>query len=183
LKHLVLKIIAFGLYISLSFLKGQTNSIYQYNANDIDGIPVKMDSFKGKKLLIVNTASRCGLTPQLKELEQLYKNYGDSGLVIIGFPSNDFGNEEPRSNSEIKSFCERNYGVSFLMMEKIHVKGDSIHPIYQWLTKKSKNGVKNSGVKWNFQKYMIDEQGRFAGMVNPWKRPDCGKITKWLNKP
>jgi glutathione peroxidase len=164
-------------------LKGQpTSSIYQFTCNSIEGRPVSLGTFKGKKILVVNTASECGLTPQFRQLQELYEMYKDKDFLIIGFPSNDFAHQDPGNNSEIKAFCERNYGVTFLMMEKIVVKGDSIHPIYKWLTHKSENGVMNSRVKWNFQKYLIDENGYLVDMVVPWKKPDCRRILKWLNK-
>lgn len=171
-------------FLGLSFLiKGQPSSnIYSFQAKDINGNAVSLGQFKGKKLLIVNTASECGLTPQFKDLEALHQEYKDKGLVIIGFPSNNFGQQDPGSNSEIKTFCEKNYGVSFLMMEKIEVKGDSIHPIYKWLVSKKENGVMNSSVKWNFQKYLVDEQGFLVDVVSPWKKPDCKQILNWLNK-
>lgn len=165
------------------FIKGQaTSSIHKFNAKNIEGNEVNFENLRGKKILIVNTASECGLTPQFKDLQNLYDIYKDKGLVIIGFPSNDFAKQDPGTNDEIKTFCKKNYGVSFLMMEKINVKGDSIHPIYKWLTLKSENGVMNSKVKWNFQKYLIDEQGHLVDMVTPWKKPDCRKILKWLNQ-
>jgi len=166
-----------------ALFKGQpTSSIHQFTANSIEGKPIDLAAFKGKKLLIVNTASECGLTPQFKQLQEVYDAYKDKNFMIIGFPSNDFKHQDPGSNTEIKSFCERNYGVMFLMMEKITVKGEGIHPIYKWLTSKSENGVLNSHVKWNFQKYMIDEQGHLVDMVPPLKKPDSKKIIRWLNK-
>ncbi|MCC6370759.1 MAG: glutathione peroxidase [Bacteroidia bacterium] len=166
-----------------ALFKGQaTSTIYSFTANNIGGQPVSFESFKGKKLLLVNTASKCGLTPQYEQLEELYKEYKDKGLVIIGFPSNDFAHQEPGNNKDIAEFCVRNYGVSFLMMEKISVKGDSIHPIYEWLTSKKLNGVLNSQVKWNFQKYLINEKGELVDMVSPIKKPNCRKIIRWLNK-
>ena len=165
------------------FLKGQpTSSIHQFTCNSIEGKQIALASFKGKKILVVNTASECGLTPQFKQLQELYDTYKDKNFIIIGFPSNDFAHQDPGNNSEIKTFCERNYGVTFLMMEKITVKGDSIHPIYKWLTRKSENGVMNSRVKWNFQKYLIDENGYLVDMVIPWKKPDCRKIVNWIKK-
>ena len=184
MKRKILKALMLLNYISLPVIfKGQaSSSIHTFTANTITGKPLSFDTFKGKKILIVNTASKCGLTPQYKELQELYLKYKDSGLVIIGFPSNDFAKQEPRSNSDINSFCEINYGVSFLMMEKISVKGNNIHPIYKWLTSKRENGVMNSTVKWNFQKYMVDENGYLVDMVIPWKKPTCRKILKWLNK-
>lgn len=165
-----------------ALFKGQpTSSIHQFTANSIEGKRIDLSGFKGKKLLIVNTASECGLTPQFKQLQEVYDMYKDKNLMIIGFPTNDFKHQDPGSNTEIKAFCERNYGVTFLMMEKITVKGDSIHPIYKWLTSKAENGVMKSHVKWNFQKYMVDEEGHLVDMVPPLKKPDNKKIINWLN--
>ncbi len=163
------------------FFKGQpTSSIHQFTAKSIEGKEINFATFKGKKILLVNTASECGLTPQFKQLQALFDKYKDRNFIIVGFPSNDFAQQDPGSNSEIKSFCERNYGVTFLMMEKIHVKGNDIHPIYRWLTHKKENGVMNSQVKWNFQKYMIDEDGHLVDLLQPWKSPDHKRIIKWV---
>ena len=182
MKYLILKITAMFLILFPSLFKGQpSSSIHQLTANTIEGNTLNFKEFKGKKLLIVNTASKCGLTPQFKELQNLFEKYKSQYFMIVGFPSNDFAKQDPGSNNEIKSFCERNYGVSFLMMEKISVKGDSIHPIYKWLTQKSENGVMNSKVKWNFQKYLIDENGFLVDVVSPIKKPNCRKIINWLN--
>lgn len=182
MKYLILKITAMFLILFPSLFKGQpSSSIHQFTANTIEGNTLNFKDFKGKKLLIVNTASKCGLTPQFKELQNLFEKYKSQNFMIVGFPSNDFAKQDPGSNNEIKSFCERNYGVSFLMMEKISVKGDSIHPIYKWLTQKSENGVINSKVKWNFQKYLIDENGFLVDVVSPIKKPNCRKIINWLN--
>lgn len=162
-------------------IKGQaSSSIHQFEAKTIKGESIQMEKYKGKKILIVNTASKCGLTPQLEKLQELHSTNKD--LIIIGFPSNDFANQDPGTNDEIATFCKDNYGVDFLMMEKIHVKGDSIDPIYKWLTNKSQNGVMNSSVKWNFQKYLINENGHLVDVVSPWRKPDCRKIKKWLSK-
>ncbi|MBI3520130.1 MAG: glutathione peroxidase [Bacteroidetes bacterium] len=164
-----------------SFKKtGTKTSIYQFKAKTIDGEELRFESLKGKKILIVNTASKCGFTPQYKDLEALYEKYKDNNFVIIGFPCNQFGNQEPGTSSDIKSFCTKNYGVSFPMMEKVHVKGDSICDIYAWLTSKTKNGVQSSSVKWNFQKYMIDENGFLVGHVSSFKSPSCSKIINWI---
>ena len=137
----------------------ETQDIYQFKVKDLYGKEFDFASLKGKKVMIVNTASKCGLTPQYKDLEALYKEYKDKGLVIIGFPANNFASQEPGTNEEIAQFCEMNYGVTFPMMEKISVKGDDMAPIYQYLTRKSKNGVQDSEVEWNFQKYLINENG------------------------
>ena len=155
-------------------------NIYSFHIRTLMGEEIDMSRFKGKRLLIVNTASKCGFTPQYADLEKLYKKYGGKNFEIIGFPSNDFGHQEPGSNSEINTFCQKNYGVSFTMAEKVHVKGDSICDIYRWLTHKDKNGKMNSHVKWNFQKYMIDENGNLVGVVSSFKSPDCKKIIDWL---
>lgn len=134
-------------------------SFYDLKATTIDGGAFDFATLKGKKVLIVNTASKCGLTPQFADLEALHKKYGSDKFVIIGFPSNDFLSQDPGTNAEIYEFCTKNYGVSFQMMEKVVVKGDKMHPVYQWLTQKSKNGVMDSKIGWNFQKYLIDEKG------------------------
>lgn len=170
-------------YSILSFFNKKglpTSSIYQFKVKTLEGDTFDFSNLKGKKILIVNTASKCGFTPQYKELEELYQTYKTKNFVIIGFPCNQFGEQEPGSSNDIKSFCTRNYGVSFLMMEKTNVKGDSISEIYKWLTQKEKNGVMNSSVKWNFQKYLIDENGNLVDCVLPFKSPKTKKILKWI---
>jgi glutathione peroxidase len=168
-------------FASFLSLKGQpTSSIHQFKINTIDGQSFDFASLKGKKILIVNTASKCGFTPQFKDLEELYVKYKDKNFVIIGFPCNQFGGQDPGSNSDIKEFCTKNYGVTFPMMKKINVKGDSICEVYSWLTNKAKNGVMNSSVKWNFQKYMIDENGFLIDYVSSYKKPTVKKIIKWI---
>lgn len=155
-------------------------SFYDFTVKDIDGNEFSMASLKGKKVLVVNTASKCGLTPQYEALEKLYKEYGSKDFVIIGFPANNFANQEPGTNQEIRNFCTANYGVTFPMMEKISVKGDDMAPIYKWLTSKSQNGVLDSEVGWNFQKYLIDEKGNLVDMVPPKEKPDTEKILSWI---
>jgi glutathione peroxidase len=155
-------------------------SIHQFKAKTIEGSEFDFSSLKGKKVLIVNTASECGFTPQYKQLEAVFEKYKNKNFTIVGFPANNFGHQEPGTNSEIKAFCEKNYGVTFQMMEKVSVKGDDMCEIYKWLTDKSKNGVMSSGVKWNFQKYMIDENGYLVDSVAPNKSPDCDKIVNWI---
>jgi glutathione peroxidase len=135
---------------------------------------------KGKKVLVVNTASKCGYTPQYEQLEAIYKKYGGDKFTIIGFPANNFMSQEPGTNEEIRQFCTLNYGVTFQMMAKISVKGKDIDPLYQWLTTKKENGVMDAPVKWNFQKFMIDENGKLAGMVPPGEKPDSEKIVSWI---
>lgn len=156
-----------------------TNNIHGFKVEALDGSTIDFSSFKGKKILIVNTASECGYTPQYKDLEKLYETYKDK-LVVIGFPANNFGGQEPGSNSEIKTFCTKNYGVSFPMAAKISVKGDDMAAIYQWLTRKENNGVLNAEVKWNFNKFLIDENGRmmykFESGVTPMSEEITGKL-------
>ncbi len=155
-------------------------TLHDFTTTTIDGKVVDLSTLKGKKVLVVNTASKCGNTPQYAELEQLFKKYKESGFTIVGFPSNDFGRQEPGSNVEIAEFCKMNYGVTFLMMSKIAVKGDSINPIYEWLTQKEQNGVADVKVKWNFQKFMIDENGKWVDFVEARESPLTEKIIKWI---
>lgn len=155
-------------------------SFYDFKVKDIEGSDFDMASLKGKKVLVVNTASKCGLTPQYEGLEALYKKYGSDKFVIIGFPANNFLSQEPGSNDEIAEFCQKNYGVSFPMMAKISVKGDDMAPIYRWLTKKSENGKLDSSVAWNFQKYLIDENGQLVDMASPKTAPNDPKIVNWI---
>lgn len=149
---------------------GQAN-FHALTAKTIDGESFSFEQLKGKKVLVVNVASKCGLTPQYEDLETLYKMYGGDDFTIVGFPANNFKKQEPGSDDEIKTFCESNYGVTFQMMSKISVKGDDMHPVYQWLTQESKNGVKDSEVKWNFQKYLIDEHGNYVEVFSPKTKP------------
>jgi glutathione peroxidase len=145
----------------------QKMSLHDFKVEDINGESFDLSSLKGKKVMVVNTASKCGLTPQYEVLEEVYKEYGGDDFVIIGFPANNFGGQEPGSDEEIKSFCQKNYGVSFPMMSKISVKGDDKHPVYQFLTQKEKNGVEDAEVSWNFQKFLIDENGNYVKKINP----------------
>jgi glutathione peroxidase len=133
----------------------------------ITGEKVPLSTYSGKVLLLVNVASRCGLTPQYKELQALYEKYKEKGFVILGFPANNFLGQEPGTNDEIKTFCELNYGVSFPLFEKISVKGDDIHPLYKFLTSKKENSVFDAPVKWNFQKFLTDRQGRLVASFGP----------------
>jgi glutathione peroxidase len=156
-----------------------TKNIHSFKVEALDGSTIDFASFKGKKILIVNTASECGYTPQYKDLEKLYETYKDK-LVVIGFPANNFGGQEPGTNSEIKTFCTKNYGVSFPMAAKVSVKGDDMAQIYQWLTQKEKNGVLNAEIKWNFNKFLLDENGRimykFESSVTPMSEEITGKL-------
>ena len=156
------------------------NSIHQFKVADIYGNIFDFSQLKGKKVMIVNTASKCGLTYQYEALQKLYSQYKDLNFVIVGFPSNDFLWQEPGSNDEIIDFCEQNYGVTFPMMSKITVKGTKKHPIYQYLTQKSKNNYKDSRVTWNFQKYLVNKQGRVEKIISPRTRPDSEEIVSWI---
>jgi glutathione peroxidase len=157
-----------------------TNTIYQFKVKDISGNDFDLASLKGKKVMIVNTASECGLTPQYVQLQELYTEYKDDNFIIIGFPANNFGAQEPGSNEQIATFCQRNYGVTFPMMEKISVKGDDTHPLYQFLTHKDKNGLEDNEVKWNFQKYLINEDGTLAKVVGPETLPIDEAVIQWI---
>lgn len=160
----------------------EKQNIYQFKVEDLSGKTFDFSTLKGKKILIVNTASKCGLTPQYKDLEKIYKEYTDKGFVIVGFPANNFGHQEPGSNAEIESFCEKNYGVTFPMMSKISVKGSDMHPIYQFLTQKAKNGLQDSDVQWNFQKYLISEKGELEKVIAPEVLPTDDSIISWIKE-
>lgn len=153
----------------------QSANIYDYSFTDIDGNNVTLSAFKGKKIMFVNVASKCGFTPQYAELGQVHKEYGDK-VVIIGFPCNQFGGQEPGSEDEIQSFCQKNYGVEFLMASKIDVKGKDQDPIYTWLTSEEKNGVESSKVMWNFQKYLVDENGKYMNHFKSGVKPTDEEI-------
>ena len=157
-------------------------TIYQFKVKDLYGNDFDFATLKGKKIMLVNTASECGLTPQYEQLQSLYEEFGGDNFVIVGFPANNFGNQEPGSNAEIATFCQANFGVTFPMMEKISVKGDDIAPIYQFLTEKKKNGFADSAVEWNFQKYLIDEKGHVVQVINPRILPNDPEIKEWIKK-
>lgn len=159
-----------------------TQSIYQYKVEDLSGNTFDFASLKGKKILIVNTASKCGYTPQYEQLEAVYNKYKNKNLVIIGFPANNFMWQEPGTNAEIATFCKSKYGVTFPMMAKISVKGKDIHPIYQFLTQKKLNGVLDSKVEWNFQKYLINEKGQLEQVYMSGVKPNDEKIINWIEK-
>lgn len=155
-------------------------TIYQFKVEDLYGETFDLSNLQGKKVMIVNTASKCGLTPQYEDLEKLYQMYKDKNFIIIGFPANDFMKQEPGTNQEIATFCQKNYGVSFPMMSKISVKGKDIHPLYDFLTSKDKNGVEDSKVKWNFQKYLIGEEGTLEKVIDPTTNPMDNEIIDWI---
>jgi len=169
-----------GLLILMMGTGYAQTSFYDFTVRDINGEDFPLSQLKGKKVLVVNTASKCGFTPQYEGLQELYVTYGGDDFVIIGFPANNFAKQEPGSDEEIATFCSINYGVTFPMMSKISVKGDDQAPLYKWLTSKSDNGVENSNVSWNFQKYMIDEKGELVGHLAPTVKPDNEKLVSWI---
>lgn len=157
-------------------------TLHDFVVNDINGNPFNLSALSGKKVLVVNTASECGLTPQYALLQELYETYGGESFEIIGFPSNDFGAQEPGSEQQIAAFCSENYGVTFPMMAKVAVKGGGIAPVYRWLTSASENGLSDYDVKWNFHKFLVDENGRLVGDVAPQISPVDEAILSWITK-
>ncbi|MGL2993704.1 glutathione peroxidase [Flavobacterium sp. TSSA_36] len=155
-------------------------TIYQFKVTDLSGNIFDFATLKGKKIMIVNTASKCGLTPQYKDLESLYKEYSSKGFVIVGFPANNFASQEPGTKEEIATFCQKNYGVTFSMMDKVSVKGNDMCAVYQFLTQKAKNGLKDSEVEWNFQKYLLNEKGELVEVISPRTLPTDPVIINWI---
>ncbi|WP_339888614.1 glutathione peroxidase [uncultured Flavobacterium sp.] len=158
----------------------EKENIYQFKVTDLNGEEFDFSTLKGKKIMVVNTASECGLTPQYKDLEAIYEKYKANNFVIIGFPANNFGSQEPGTDKEIATFCEQNYGVTFPIMSKISVKGSDMHKLYQFLTQKSKNGLEDSEVQWNFQKYLINEKGELEKVISPRTLPTDASVIKWI---
>lgn len=177
MKTLWLPLFLLGFHLLAS---GQQQTFHDFTVLDIDDREINLNTFKGKKILVVNVASECGNTPQYGSLEKLYHDYGPDKFVVIGFPANNFGEQEPGTNKQIKAFCDLHFHVTFPMMSKISVKGKDIAPIYKWLTSKMENGVMDAPVTWNFQKFMIDEEGKLVGMLEPDTDPIHPKITQWL---
>ena len=170
-----------GLLLTCTMATAQntTASLYDIPLTDISGAPLDLSQYKGKKILFVNVASKCGFTSQYDGLQELYNTFKDK-LVVIGLPCNQFGGQEPGTAKEIESFCRANYGVDFPLTSKIEVKGASQHPIYKWLTSKSQNGVMDSTVRWNFQKYLVDENGQLIDYFYSTTKPMSSKIIKLL---
>lgn len=158
----------------------QENTIYNYKVKGIDGKEINLADYKGKKVMIVNVASKCGFTPQYEQLQAIYEKYKDKDFVILGFPSNDFLRQEPGTNEEIQTFCSVNYGVTFPMMEKIKVKGKEKEPLYEFLTTKNLNEHSDNKVKWNFQKYLIGTDGKLEHVFYSRTKPDSEEIIKWI---
>ena len=157
-------------------------NFHDLSATTIEGATYDFDQLKGKRVLIVNTASRCGFTPQYADLEKLHKQFGDDGFVVLGFPCNQFGFQEPGSAGDISSFCEENFGVSFQMMEKVDVKGRDAHPVYQWLCDKARNGIEDHKVAWNFHKFLVDEEGRLVASLRSGVGPLDDVIVDFANR-
>ena len=155
-------------------------NIYQFQVEDLEGNTFDFSTLKGKKILVVNTASACGLTPQYEQLQAIYEKYKYNNFVIVGFPANNFGSQEPGSNQQIATFCQKNYGVTFPMMAKISVKGSDMHAVYQFLTQKTKNGLEDSEVQWNFQKYLINDKGELEKVISPRTLPTDAEIVNWI---
>jgi len=168
-----------SILLMATVLTTNAQSIHSFTVKSIDGENLNLASFKGKKILIVNTASKCGYTPQYEGLEKVYEQYKDK-LVIIGFPCNQFGGQEAGTNEEIADFCKKNYGVSFPLADKIDVKGSNAAPIYQWLTQKSKNGILDASISWNFNKFLIDENGKMMAYFPSNVKPDSESILSYL---
>jgi glutathione peroxidase len=157
-----------------------SESIFQFEVTDLYGDKFDFAQLKGKKIMVVNTASECGNTPQYADLQKLYDTYKDKNFIIVGFPANNFGGQEPGSDQEIATFCKKNYGVTFPMMSKISVKGEDMNEVYHFLTEKSKNGLQNSEVGWNFQKYLLDENGELVRVVESKTLPTDASIISWI---
>ncbi len=154
-------------------------SIHTFKVKSIEGNTIDFSKFKGKKILVVNTASKCGYTPQYEQLEKVYEEYKDK-LVIVGFPANNFGAQEPGTDTEIQEFCKARFGVKFPLASKISVKGDDTAPIYKWLTSKGENGVLDAEIKWNFNKFLLDENGKMIAYFDSKVKPDSEEILKYL---
>lgn len=158
----------------------EKGTIHQFTVKDISGNDFKLADLKGKKVMIVNTASKCGLTPQYDQLQDVYETFKDKNFTIVGFPANNFGAQEPGSDQQIATFCKVNYGVTFPMMSKISVKGSDMHEVYQFLTQKSKNGLQDSDVAWNFQKYLVNEKGELEKVISPQTLPNDEAVISWI---
>jgi glutathione peroxidase len=175
-------IILFHFMVLTLFSFAQHKTLHDFSALTISGEVLDFSTLKGKKVLIVNTASECSLTPQFRKMQELYEEYGGDDFEIIAFPCNDFGSQEPGTNNQINEFCTSKYQVSFTMMEKIPIKGDNMHPIYKWLTSSEENGTLDAKVTWNFQKFLVDENGQVAESLSPITGPQNRRIIEWLQE-
>jgi glutathione peroxidase len=181
-KHIMFVLLIFTITVTNAQQYPVKKTFHDFTVRTIDGEEFPLSQLKEKKVLVVNTASKCGYTPQYEDLEKLYELYGGEKFTIIGFPANNFMSQEPGTNEEIKEFCSSRYSVSFPMMAKISVKGSDIAPVYRWLTTKDENGVMDAPIKWNFQKFMIDENGNLVGMAKPGDNPLSEEIVNWIKK-
>ena len=177
-----MKTLLISFIASLLWIAAPTTSVHDFTMNDIDDQPVQLSKYKGKVLLIVNTASKCGLTPQYEGLQTTYEKYKDQDLVVLGFPANNFMRQEPGKNSQIKEFCTSKFSVTFPMFSKISVKGKSIHPLYQYLTSKKENGKFNAPVSWNFQKFLVDREGNVIQSFSPGEKVTDENVIKVIEK-
>jgi glutathione peroxidase len=177
---LTLALLANTSFSNKNQIKNKKMSIHEFKVESISGESYDFSNLKGKKVMIVNTASKCGLTPQYEQLEALYQKYKDNNFIIVGFPSNDFMGQEPGTNEEIVAFCKKNYGVTFPMMSKVKVQGTGMCDLYSFLTSKSKNGLEDNKVQWNFQKYLLDEEGFLVKVISPRITPDDSQISSWI---
>ena len=178
--HKILLIASLFLFSSFYSPTKKATSIYKFKVEALDGGKIDFKKYKGKKILIVNTASKCGNTPQYAQLEELYEKYKDK-LVIVGFPANNFGGQEPGSSTEIKEFCTKNYGVTFPMADKVSVKGDDIAPIFQYLVDEAKKIGVTDPIKWNFTKFLLDENGKLLAVIHNKTKPMSEDVLKYLN--
>lgn len=179
MRALIIFILTFSVSIAA---QTQESSFYKLKSETIDGKEFSFEQLKGKKVIIVNTASKCSLSPQFNALQELYEKYSDQGLMIIAIPTNDFGRREPGNNEAIKKACDKRFGITFPIMAKATSEGPEIHPVFQWLTQRDKNGIRDSEIRWNFQKYLIDEKGVLVEILDPIKKPDGDFTISWLTK-
>jgi len=178
MKNIIISLVA--IILTATSMSAQTKTFHDFTVKDINGKQYDLSQLEGKKVLVVNVASKCGLTPQYTKLQELYEKNKDNDFIIIAFPCNNFRDQEPGSNHEIQEFCQLNYGVEFPIMDKVQAVGDYKSPIYDWLTKKSENGKMDVEIQWNFQKFMIDENGQMVDCILP-QAEFYEKITEWIN--
>lgn len=177
-----MKFLTLSVLLSLFCWGSTPESVHDFTMDNIDGEPVALSDYKGKVLLIVNTASKCGLTPQYKDLQALYEQYQEQGLEVLGFPANNFMGQEPGTNLKIKQFCKDKYQVTFPMFSKISVKGNDIHPLYAYLTDKKQNGVVDAPVAWNFQKFLVDKNGKVVDAFSPKDKVTDARVQRLIQK-
>lgn len=163
-------------------MSAKENSIHQFKVNDIEGKEVNLADYEGKVLMVVNTASKCGFTPQLDDMEDLYREFREEGFEILAFPSNDFAGQEPLEGKEIQQFCQMKYEASYPILEKVHVKGGKVHPVFNFLSKRSENGNVSSTPRWNFHKYLIDKEGQVRTFFYTFTRPNANKVKKAIRR-